>query len=60
MHRLLYVYALLTTRPRSSTLLTMPVAFIYTFLLILQIVMLVFVIGGDLYCTNLLFRLIVI
>ena len=34
----------------SSILLTIPVAFIYAFLLKLQIVMLVFVNGGDLYC----------
>ena len=33
----------MTTRPRSSILITIPVAFIYSFLLKLQIVLLVFV-----------------
>ena len=46
----------MTTRPRSSILRTIPVAFIYTFLLNSQIVILLFVNGGDLYCIDLLFR----
>ena len=40
----------ITIRPRSSTRRTIPVAFIYIYLLILQITMLLFVKGGDLYC----------
>ena len=39
----------------SSILLAMPVAFIYTFLLKLQIVLLLSVKKGDLYCIDLLF-----
>ena len=41
----------------ASTRRTIPVAFIYIYLLILQITMLLFVKGEDLYCLNLLFRL---
>ena len=45
----------ITTLPKSSIRLTIPVAFIYTFLLNLQIVLLVFVNGGDLYSDSSLF-----
>ena len=45
----------ITTLPKSSIRLTIPVAFIYTFLLNLQIVLLVFVNGGDLYSNSSLF-----
>ena len=40
----------ITIRPRSSIRRTIPVAFIYTFLLKLQIVLIVSVIVGEIYC----------
>ena len=44
----------ITTLPKSSILRTIPVAFIYTFLLELQIVLLLSVIVGEIYRIDLL------
>ena len=52
MRRVLLISLGMTIRPRSSTRRTMPVAFIYIYLLILQITMLVSVKQGDLFVQN--------
>ena len=46
----------ITTLPKSSILLTIPVAFIYTFLLNLQIVLLLSVFPGEIYRMDLLLK----